>query len=160
MEIIVTVKYLLDFKNYYVITYYSLDCSKTNFQSNIGNRIVGGIEANPHSWPAQILLKSRVYGSYGGSTYYVDSTCGGTLINRFTVLTAAHCILTKFQVQSTRCSNYYYGYCIYYSYVDVYVKHPFDSSQYTVYLGIHNQYELTQPVVKMAVNKIIRVIII
>jgi hypothetical protein len=47
-----------------------------------------------------------------------------------------------------------------YSSVNVNVSDPFDSSQYTVYLGVHNQYELTQPVVQMQVKKIIRVIII
>jgi hypothetical protein len=81
-------------------------------------------------------------------------------------LTAAHCIFTKFRIKVVvqRCSYYYYGYCMssYYDYssVNVNVSDPFDSSQYTVYLGVHNQYELTQPVVQMQVKKIIRVIII
>jgi hypothetical protein len=38
------------------------------------------------------------------------------------------------------------------------VSDPFDLSQYSAYLGVHNQYELTQPVIQMSVNKIIRVI--
>jgi hypothetical protein len=79
-------------------------------------------------------------------------------------LTAAHCIKTKFLIQTTvlRCLYYSYGYCIYYyydyAYAYAYVNDPFDSSQYTVYLGVHNQYELTQSVVQMPVKKIIRVI--
>ncbi len=77
-------------------------------------------------------------------------------------MTAAHCIITKFLIRTSSCISYYFGTCLYYSYdYDyVYVNDPFDSSQYTVYLGVHNQYELTQPVVQMQVKKIIRVIII
>lgn len=45
-----------------------------------GNRIVGGVEAKPHSWPWQISLRR------GGG-----HACGGTLINDQWVLTASHC---------------------------------------------------------------------
>ena len=75
-------------------------------------------------------------------------------------MTAAHCIITKFSIRTTICTYYYFGYCSYYSYDYVYVNvsDPFDLSQYSAYLGVHNQYELTQPVIQMSVNKIIRVI--
>lgn len=49
-------------------------------------KIVGGKDARPNSWPAMAFLKINVNGGY-----YM---CGGTLIDRKTVLTAAHC-LTK-----------------------------------------------------------------
>ena len=77
-------------------------------------------------------------------------------------MTAAHCIITKFLIRTSSCISYYFGTCLYYSYYYdyVYVNDPFDSSKYTVYLGVHNKYDLTQPVVKMSVKKIIRVIII
>jgi hypothetical protein len=45
-----------------------------------GSRIVGGAEANPHSWPWQVKVTD---GSY---------LCGGTLISPDWVLTAAHCV--------------------------------------------------------------------
>jgi V8-like Glu-specific endopeptidase len=93
----------------------------------------------------------NVSGNYNGITYTSTGTCAGTLINRFTVLTAAHCIMTEFQIK--KC---FYYFC-YYDYVNV--SNPFDSSQYTVYLGVHNQLNLTQqPVIQMGVEKIIRVL--
>ncbi|CAF4006284.1 unnamed protein product [Adineta steineri] len=50
-------------------------------------RIVGGVEAVPHSWPWTVSLQSR------------DHFCGGTLIDNRHVVTAAHCISsTSFRV--------------------------------------------------------------
>ncbi|KAM9361316.1 elastase-1-like [Symphorus nematophorus] len=48
-------------------------------------RVVGGEVASPNSWPWQISLQYR-----SGSNYY--HTCGGTLIERGWVMTAAHCV--------------------------------------------------------------------
>ncbi|KAM7402429.1 hypothetical protein PAMP_017671 [Pampus punctatissimus] len=48
-------------------------------------RVVGGEVASPNSWPWQISLQYR----YGSSYYH---TCGGTLIDRRWVMTAAHCV--------------------------------------------------------------------
>ncbi|XP_020795436.2 elastase-1-like [Boleophthalmus pectinirostris] len=48
-------------------------------------RVVGGEVARPHSWPWQISLQHL-----SGSNYY--HMCGGTLIRRGWVLTAAHCV--------------------------------------------------------------------
>lgn len=53
-------------------------------------RIVGGTEATPHSWPHQVAL-------------FIDDKffCGGSLISKEWVLTAAHCMdgLVFFSVQ-------------------------------------------------------------
>ncbi|XP_037641201.1 elastase-1-like [Sebastes umbrosus] len=48
-------------------------------------RVVGGEVAKPNSWPWQISLQYK-----SGSRYY--HTCGGTLIERGWVMTAAHCV--------------------------------------------------------------------
>ncbi|XP_028301664.1 elastase-1-like [Gouania willdenowi] len=48
-------------------------------------RVVGGEVARPNSWPWQISLQYK-----SGSRFY--HTCGGTLIKRDWVLTAAHCV--------------------------------------------------------------------
>ncbi|XP_026162644.1 elastase-1-like [Mastacembelus armatus] len=48
-------------------------------------RVVGGDVARPNSWPWQISLQYR-----SGSNYY--HTCGGTLIQKGWVMTAAHCV--------------------------------------------------------------------
>ncbi|XP_020485046.2 elastase-1 [Labrus bergylta] len=48
-------------------------------------RVVGGEVARPNSWPWQISLQYR-----SGSRFY--HTCGGTLIQRGWVMTAAHCV--------------------------------------------------------------------
>jgi len=48
-------------------------------------RVVGGEVAAPHSWPWQISLQYR-----SGSRFY--HTCGGSLIKKGWVMTAAHCV--------------------------------------------------------------------
>ncbi|XP_064813026.1 elastase-1-like [Oncorhynchus masou masou] len=48
-------------------------------------RVVGGEVAQPNSWPWQISLQYL-----SGSSYY--HTCGGSLIRRGWVMTAAHCV--------------------------------------------------------------------
>uniref|UniRef100_A0AAQ5XHV9 pancreatic elastase n=1 Tax=Amphiprion ocellaris TaxID=80972 RepID=A0AAQ5XHV9_AMPOC len=48
-------------------------------------RVVGGEVASPNSWPWQISLQYL-----SGSSYY--HTCGGTLIEKDWVMTAAHCV--------------------------------------------------------------------
>ncbi|XP_062401679.1 elastase-1-like [Sardina pilchardus] len=48
-------------------------------------RVVGGSVASPNSWPWQISLQYK-----SGSNFY--HTCGGSLVKRGWVMTAAHCV--------------------------------------------------------------------
>ncbi|XP_034021939.1 elastase-1-like isoform X2 [Thalassophryne amazonica] len=48
-------------------------------------KVIGGEVASPNSWPWQISLQYQY-----GSKYY--HTCGGTLIRKGWVMTAAHCV--------------------------------------------------------------------
>lgn len=60
-------------------------CGVQPIKPNI--KIVGGKDALKNSWPAMVFLKVFV----NGETY----ACGGTLIDRKTVLTAAHCLIPE-----------------------------------------------------------------
>uniref|UniRef100_A0A8C6S985 pancreatic elastase n=1 Tax=Neogobius melanostomus TaxID=47308 RepID=A0A8C6S985_9GOBI len=55
------------------------------YLEEINERVVGGEDAKPNSWPWQISLQYR-----SGSGYY--HTCGGSLIAPRWVMTAAHCV--------------------------------------------------------------------
>ncbi|XP_074072979.1 chymotrypsin-like elastase family member 2A [Macrotis lagotis] len=61
-----------------------LGCGVPTYKPNL-SRVVGGENVLPNSWPWQVSLQ---YNSNGVWRH----TCGGTLIERNWVLTAAHCI--------------------------------------------------------------------
>ena len=77
----------------------NIECGLSSFYRNV--RIVGGVTANPFSWPSQVLI----YQDYKINYTFPDKIskvftrgyyCGGTLINRYTVLTSAYCITSSF----------------------------------------------------------------
>ena len=63
--------------------HFNKDCGRSFYNNNIENKIIGGVEALPHSWPSIVALLYRK-----GSTEW-SQFCGGTLIDNKTVLTAA-----------------------------------------------------------------------
>ncbi|KAM3916905.1 transmembrane protease serine 9-like [Leptodactylus fuscus] len=71
----------------------------------ISERIVGGLDATVGEWPWQVSVQSNGF-----------AECGGSLINDFWVLTAAHCFET-----------------------------PVNISAYTIYLGAYNLSDLQDP---------------
>uniref|UniRef100_A0A3P8SDX7 trypsin n=1 Tax=Amphiprion percula TaxID=161767 RepID=A0A3P8SDX7_AMPPE len=52
------------------------------------DKIVGGFECTPHSEPHQVSLNSGSYHS-----------CGGSLVNEYWVVSAAHCYESRFEVR-------------------------------------------------------------
>lgn len=55
---------------------------------NIEPSIVGGVEASPHAYPFLVSIHWVLNWPSPSSSH----TCGGSLINRLWVLTAAHCL--------------------------------------------------------------------
>ena len=68
------------YRNY--CTLFSAGCGKRP----ISTRVVGGINAEPNSWPWQISLRVKAR----GKLYHI---CGGSLISPTHVVTAAHCVV-------------------------------------------------------------------
>jgi secreted trypsin-like serine protease len=62
--------------------YFWIECGLKYSTPNV--KIVGGTEAVQNSWPSIALIRTC-----NGTSCYL---CGGSLIDRSTVLTAAHCI--------------------------------------------------------------------
>lgn len=71
---------------------YCEQCGLSYINPNV--KIVGGVSAIPYSWPSYVAIKINIKNDYvfpDNQTVTVETTslCGGTLINHYTVLTAA-----------------------------------------------------------------------
>lgn len=60
------------------------ECGVPDIMPKIYSRIVGGVEATPHSWPWQVSMK------YSG--YNWQHWCGASVLYPHWVITAAHCV--------------------------------------------------------------------
>ncbi|KAM4044448.1 transmembrane protease serine 12 [Anomaloglossus baeobatrachus] len=69
----------------------TVGCGKGPLSDSIGSRIVGGHDALPGAWPWQVSLQ---YYRFGFGFGYRHS-CGGSVINRRWVMSAAHCFIDK-----------------------------------------------------------------
>ena len=116
-------------------------------------RIVGGVVAQEYSWPAQVLIVNTITGRYQvpptiGPFFELNENfiCGGTLINAYTILTAAHCITTE-HIEIFNGSAYFIG-----------IKDPLDPKKFSVYVAAYDLEKLdSYPTKKMSVKKVIRV---
>uniref|UniRef100_A0A669CW68 Elastase-1 n=1 Tax=Oreochromis niloticus TaxID=8128 RepID=A0A669CW68_ORENI len=85
-----------------------LICAKEPRSYKVDNeRVIGGNNAQPNTWKWQVSLQYDQF--YDGSFYHL---CGGSVVDSFHVMTAAHCILGP------------------------------DASQYRVVVGEYNLYEV------------------
>lgn len=117
-------------------------------------KIVGGKEAEPNSWPSIVWIKFKYRFSVdyeNKSVIYNDEkSCGGTLLNSDTILTAAHCIIShvsysiheKKIIYKVKPNEYYKTY----------------ESMYNVYLGMHSKSNISNSsVIVSNISKIIPV---
>jgi plasminogen len=112
---------------------YCDECGLTFASANLV-KVVGGQKATAHSWPAAAYIKINYKTdlSLNGALhrgYAVEYSCGGTLVDRNTVITAAHCIIQTFDVNFS-------GFTFTFN-VTANSYYPNLESMYTVYLGVH-----------------------
>lgn len=116
---------------------------------------MGGIEAVPNSWPSAALVvftyKNLAYISSLNVYVSINQaySCGGILIDRNTLLTAAHCIQKNVR--------FIYNNLYYMTEVTTSSEFPTIESMYTVYLGVHDRTKLDQsPAIRVSVKKVYR----
>ncbi len=125
-------------------------------------RVVGGIKAVPNSWPAHVYLTIN----YKAVNLYlkpldenmtatlinvtVKYACGGTLINRFTVLTASHCILDKYFLHNYKNRTYLIN-------ITSNSFYPSLESMVSVFIGINDTKSTNKSDLDRNVSRIIKV---
>ncbi|CAF0947204.1 unnamed protein product [Brachionus calyciflorus] len=135
--------------SYGYIVPYCDECGLAFVNPNV--KIVGGKEAEANSWPSLVSIKFnyKFYVTIQNNVYEFkqSSSCGGTLINRKTVLTAGHCFLTEV--------TYSYDGRTYFYTVVPNELYPTFESMYTVYIGLHSTSD-TSGVVISEISKFLR----
>ncbi|AWP20594.1 putative elastase-1-like isoform 3 [Scophthalmus maximus] len=87
-----------------LLSFIGLICAEEPFNHNVHNqRVIGGNDAKPNTWKWQASLQ---YDSYNDGSYY--HICGGTIIDSFFIMTAAHCILSQYRVVVGEYNMYEY----------------------------------------------------
>ena len=98
-----------------------LDCGIMG--ANSITRIVGGTAATKGSWPT-VFVAQNVYIDQLKVLYRLQ--CGGTLINLYTILTAAHCIASSVDIEDVSYP------------VTTNTRYPTLESMFKIYIGAHD----------------------
>jgi hypothetical protein len=140
----------------YTGDYCELECGLTYFENP---KIVGGQISQAHSWPSAVYISFNYEGYFfleDVKRYiYVNRSrkflCGGTLIDKKTILTASHCIQTTVNLVFNRTE---------YTFPIAFNKlYPTLGSMYKVYLGVHNRSTgFDDETIRMDVSEVIMVI--
>jgi secreted trypsin-like serine protease len=67
----------------------SCGCGISNVEFKNSLRIVGGEEAIPYSWPMIVSLRQNYWP-------FTKHYCAGSILNKYFILTAAHCAVNKY----------------------------------------------------------------
>ena len=135
------------------LNFWNKVCGNVTYSQN--TRIVGGLQAIPYSWPAQVFIRETIYYKIqiGPEIFnkITSSNCGGTIINKKTILGAAHCISDKLNIKIDGET------------VSFNLPNDDISVEYSVYVGAYNISFLNRnekpklPTIKMTVRKAIKV---
>ena len=119
-------------------------------------KIIGGTIARANSWPSTVYILFSYATNYYIPFYNVTTyqsyyaNCAGTLIDRTTVVTAAHCLPESFKFK--------YKGITFTSKIEFSSFYPTLESMFTVYLGSQDLNRINvAPAVKMNVSKVILV---